>query len=681
MNTDIQAGIWHKYADKEGIIWLALDAPETATNTLTNEVLAALATELDSLETTSPRGVVFCSAKKSGFIAGADINAFKQEMSAQQIYQMITEVQALFSRIENLPFPTVAMIHGFCLGGGMEMALACDYRLAQDDANTSLGLPEVKLGIHPGYGGSVRLIELLGVIPAMTLMLNGKVLTARQALKAGLVDEITADRQLKRAAKHLIMTTPPKCHSSWFHRLLSHSWLRPATAYLLRKQVLKRINPEHYPAPLALIDCWKIRPPSRASYFLAEAESVASLLVTETAQNLVRLFFLRNRLKAFAKTPDLTVKQVHVIGAGVMGGDIAAWCALQGMNVTLQDQSAERIAPAMARAYKLFTYKLKLPHLVQAAMDRLSPDPAANGVRKADVVIEAIFENLEAKQALYKQIEPQLAETAILATNTSSLSLQSLSTCLQQPERLVGLHFFNPVAKMQLVEVVSAEQTADIWTKRAMAFVGQINRLPLPVKSSAGFLINRILMPYLLEAVEMQKEGIAIQQIDKSATYFGMPMGPIELADTVGLDICLSVAGILSAELNIAVPDNLQKMVDAGRLGRKSGRGFYEYDNKGQKKISRQKRQNADLSAADITQRLILRLLNECVSCLDESIVQDKDLLDAGMVFGTGFAPFRGGPMRYLEQRGVNDIHQQLTLFSERYGNRFEPQAGWRVLL
>ena len=681
MNTDIHANIWRKHEDKEGIIWLSLDAPETATNTLTNEVLAALATEIDTLETASPRGVVFCSAKKSGFIAGADINAFKQDMSAQQIYQMITEVQALFSRIENLPFPTVAMIHGFCLGGGMEMALACDYRLAQDDANTSLGLPEVKLGIHPGYGGSVRLIEILGVIPAMTLMLNGKVLTARQAPKSGLVDEVAADRQLKRAATHLILTTPPKQYSSWFQRLLSQSWLRPGIAYLLRKQVLQRVNPEHYPAPLALIACWKNRPRSRSSYFLAEADSVANLLVTETAQNLVRLFFLRNQLKAFAKTSDLTMKQVHVIGAGVMGGDIAAWCALQGMKVTLQDQSAERIAPAIARAHKLFKYKLKLPHLVQAAMDRLTPDIEGYGVRNADVVIEAIFENLEAKQTLYQQIEPQLSETAILATNTSSLSLQSLATCLQQPERLVGLHFFNPVAKMQLVEVVSADQTAAIWTDRAMAFVGQINRLPLPVKSSAGFLINRILIPYLLEAVEMQKEGIAIEAIDKSATDFGMPMGPIELADTVGLDICLSVADILAAELNIAVPANLQKMVDAGRLGRKSGQGFYQYDNKGKKKASRQKPPATDIPEADIRQRLLLRLLNECISCLDESIVQDKDLLDAGMVFGTGFAPFRGGPMHYLEQQGITDVHQQLTVFSKRYGNRFEPQPGWRVLL
>jgi len=681
MNTNTHSDIWLRHEDNNGIIWLTLDAPKTQTNTLTKQVLDALSAELDTLENSHPRGVVFCSAKKNGFIAGADINVFKQDLSAAEIYQLITEVQALFNRIEKLPFPTLAMLHGFCLGGGMEMALACNYRIAVDDANTSLGLPEVKLGIHPGYGGSVRLIELLGVIPAMTLMLSGHVLSARRALKAGLVDEIATDRQLKRAATEMIMSAKSKHQASWFQRVLSQPWLRPLIAYLLRKQTIKRVNPSHYPAPLALIDCWKNRPPSRQAYFKAEAKSVADLLTTDTAQNLVRLFFLRNRLKSFAKKTDLAVTQVHVIGAGVMGGDIAAWCALQGMQVTLQDQSAKQVAPAIKRAHTLFNYKLKLPHLVQAAMDRLSPDVDGHGVKHADVVIEAIFENLEAKQSLYQQLEPQLAETAILTTNTSSIALESLSTCLTHPERLVGLHFFNPVAKMQLVEVVSSEQTAPLWTERAMAFVGHINRLPLPVKSSAGFLINRILMPYLLEAVELQQEGVAIELIDTAAKDFGMPMGPIELADSVGLDICLSVANILAAELELTVPASLKQRVDAGKLGRKTGEGFYHYDKKGHKNVVKNDRHHTSLTKVDITQRLILRLLNESVSCLDENIVQDSDFLDAGMVFGTGFAPFRGGPMLYLQQQGAANVKQQMTAFSQRFGQRFQPQPGWRALL
>jgi 3-hydroxyacyl-CoA dehydrogenase/enoyl-CoA hydratase/3-hydroxybutyryl-CoA epimerase len=555
--------------------------------------------------------------------------------------------------------------------------------VAQDDADSRIGLPEIKLGIHPGYGGSVRLIELIGVLPAMKLMLTGYLLSARSAQKQHIVDQIAPARHLRRVASELILTSPAKQKAPWWQVILSHKKLRPTIAKLLRKQTLKQVNPEHYPAPLALIELWQNRPLQRQQYFDAEALSVAKLLVTETAQNLVRLFFLRKRLKAFGKQSAYRARHVHVIGAGVMGGDIAAWCALQGLNVTLQDQSSERIAPAVKRAHKLFSKQLKAPHLVQAAMDRLSPDINGDAVAKADVVIEAIFENLEAKQTLYRTIEPKLTADAILATNTSSLSLESLSTCLVHPERLVGLHFFNPVAKMQLVEIVTAAGTASQWTEKAVAFIHQIDRLPLPVKSAPGFLINRILMPYLLEAVQMENDGIPPSRIDQAARDFGMPMGPIELADSVGLDICLSVAEILAPALEISIPDNLSHLVDQGHLGRKSGRGFYQYDTKGKIKPPTKTDTNTttDISSSDISQRLILRLLNECAACLEQGIVADADLLDAGMVFGTGFAPFRGGPMHYVEQQGAATVVKQLDLFSQLYGAQFKPQSGWRQLL
>ena len=449
-------------------------------------------------------------------------------------------------------------------------------------------------------------------------------------------------------------------------------------AAIIRRQTKQQANPKHYPAPFLLIDLWKNQPKNRQDYFAAEALSVATLIQSDTAQNLVRLFQLQDRLKSFGKQSDCQAQHVHVIGAGVMGGDIAAWCALRGLRVTLQDQSAERIAPAIARAHTLFKRRLKLPYLVQAAMDRLSPDIRGEGVAKADVVIEAIFENLEAKQALFKTIEPQLCPGALLATNTSSIPLETLSSCLTQPKRLVGLHFFNPVAKMQLIEIVRGKTTLKKWQKQAAAFARQIGRLPLPVKSSPGFLVNRILMPYLLEAIQMESEGIPIMAIDKAATDFGMPMGPIELADSVGLDICLSVAEMLAPLLKITVPDNLRNVISQGHLGRKNGQGFYQYDSDN-KRITKSLLTNYSDTKL-IRDRLILRLINECVACLDEGIVDDAELLDAGMVFGTGFAPFRGGPMQYLQQQGIDTLIQKLEHLSTVVGPQFKPVSGWENL-
>jgi 3-hydroxyacyl-CoA dehydrogenase/enoyl-CoA hydratase/3-hydroxybutyryl-CoA epimerase len=678
MSTHKEGLMWHKISDSDGIVWLTLDVQGSQTNTLTSEVLLELSNEIALLSNDTPKGVVINSAKTNGFIAGADINSFAEMHSVEETFYGIRQAQDLLTRLENLSCPTVALIHGFCLGGGLELALACDYRLAEDHLNTRIALPEVKLGIHPGYGGSVRLIELIGVLPAMGVMLAGRTLSARAAKKIAVLDRIAPARHLKRVARELILTTPPKQQASRLQKLLSTPLLRPVIAALLRRQTHKQINPEHYPAPFALINLWKNQPANRQQYFTAEAQSVATLIRSDIAQNLVRLFLLQDRLKGFGKQIDFKAQHVHVIGAGVMGGDIAAWCALRGLRVTLQDQSAERIAPAIARAHTLFKKRLKLPYLVQAAMDRLVPDMTGDGVAKAGVVIEAIFENLEAKQSLFKTIEPQLRPDALLATNTSSIPLESLASCLTQPKRLVGLHFFNPVAKMQLIEIIYGKNTLKKWQKQAAAFARQIGRLPLPVKSSPGFLVNRILMPYLLEAMQMESEGIPIIAIDKAATNFGMPMGPIELADSVGLDICISVADMLSPTLGISVPESLSTLVENGHLGRKSGQGFYQYD-RHNKRITKSL-ESAYSDPELLQKRLILRLINECVACLDEGIVDDAELLDAGMVFGTGFAPFRGGPMKYTQKQGINTLNQQLQHLSTVIGSQFKPNSGWESL-
>lgn len=678
MSTHTESLMWHKTIDSAGIVWLTLDVLGSQTNTLTSDVLLGFSNEIDILSENSPQGLVIRSAKKNGFIAGADINTFAEMQTVDETFYSIRQAQDLFTRLENLSCPTVALIHGFCLGGGLELSLACDYRLAEDDPNTRIGLPEVKLGIHPGYGGSVRLIELIGALPAMNVMLTGRTLSSRAAQKMAIVDRIAPARHLQRVARELILNAPKKQQPSRLQQLASSKLLRPLVATIIRRQTKKQANSEHYPAPFALIDLWRNQPSNRQDYFSAEALSVATLIGSDTAQNLVRLFLLQDRLKGFGKQSDFRAQHVHVVGAGVMGGDIAAWCALSGLHVTLQDQSAERIAPAIVRAHTLFKRRLKVPYLVQAAMDRLSPDVSGDGVKKADIVIEAIFENLEAKQALFRTIEPQLRPETLLATNTSSIPLESLAKCLEQPKRLVGLHFFNPVAKMQLVEIVYGKTTLKKWQKQAAAFTRQIGRLPLRVKSSPGFLVNRILMPYLLEAIQMESEGIPIIAIDKAATDFGMPMGPIELADSVGLDICMSVADMLAPTLDITLPDSLSRFISQGHLGRKSGQGFYRYDHHNKRITKSLPTEYSDNEL--IRQRLILRLINECVACLDEGIVEDADLLDAGMVFGTGFAPFRGGPMRYLQQQGIDTLTRQLDQLSSVIGPQFKPNSGWEVL-
>lgn len=671
--------IWQKTIDHDDIVCLSLDVPESRTNIITAAVIAALSDELESLYSAPPRGLIIRSNKQNGFIAGADINTFAEQHSVEETTEVLRQVHAVFTRLENLPCPTVALIHGFCLGGGLELALACHYRIADDAPSTRIGLPEVKLGIHPGYGGSVRLIDLIGVIPAMTMMLTGRTLSAQAAKKLTVIDRCVPTRQLLKQARDLILNPPGRQMSPTYQRCLSASALRPLIGHFLRRQTAKKVQEKHYPAPFALIDCWQKQPQHREDYFAAEALSVAKLIQTDQAQNLVRLFLLQDRLKAFAKASDFKAQHVHVIGAGIMGGDIAAWCALKGLTVSLQDQSADRIAPALARANTLFIRQLKQAHLIQAALDRLSPDVAGQGIARADVVIEAIFEDLAAKKALFEQIEPQLQAHALLASNTSSIPLEALADGLDHPERLVGLHFFNPVAKMQLVEIVHGETTAPQWSQQAAAFTRQIGRLPLPVKSSPGFLVNRILMPYLLEAVQLVEEGVSATIVDHVAMAFGMPMGPIELADTVGLDICLSVATMLAPALDLDVPPQLATLVSEGHLGRKSGQGFYHYD--GQDRQAMVTVSTQMIAHDVIQQRLISRLVNECISCLADHIVEDADLIDAGMVFATGFAPFRGGPMHYLQQQGPDTFYQQLTQLSASTGQRFSPHSCWEELL
>ena len=669
---------WQLTRAADGIATLTLDRPGGSANSLSRAVMQELGEQLKALQAQPPRGLIVRSGKSSGFIAGADIREFTQLRNQADALQLIRGGQQVCDQLAALPCPTVAAIQGFALGGGLELALACRYRIGVDDGRLSLGLPEVQLGIHPGFGGTVRSVQALGMRAAMDLMLTGKPVRADRALAIGLVDRLVAASELDAVARRILTEAPPAQRAPFADRLLNLPGVRALVRRSLEARVARHARREHYPAPYAIIDLWvKYGAHGRAA-FDAEAKSIAQLFTTTTARSLVRVFLLQDRLKALGGKPATPIKRVHVIGAGVMGGDIAAWCALRGLEVTLQDREQKFIDPALLRASTLFDKRLKDPGERAQARDRLRADVAGSGVANADVLIEAIFEDPDAKRALYAQAEPRLPAAALLATNTSSITLEVLAKELADPGRLIGLHFFNPVAQMPLVEVIHAGNTHAAPLAAAMAFARRIDKLPLPCRSGPGFLVNRVLFPYLHEALYAAGEGMPLALIDQIAIEFGMPMGPIELSDVVGLDVCLHVGDIITRELGRELPPfaaRMRELVAAKHLGRKNGQGFYLWQD------GKPQRTPATVAApADLSDRLILPMLNESAACLREQVVADLDLLDAGIVFGVGFAPFRGGPMQYARDRGIANVVARLGELEARHGSRFRPDAYWSSL-
>ncbi len=628
---------WSITRESDGFATLTFDRADAGTNTLSAAALAALNEALDVLDREPPKGLVVRSGKANGFIAGADVDEFGEISSEAGALALVKRGWDTFERLANVRYPTLALIRGFCLGGGLELALACRYRVAVDEPATRLGLPEVMLGIVPGWGGIKRLPRLIGGPAALDLLLTGKSVDARKAKALGLVDESVPARIMESTARGVLRALPAARSLKMPLSLTLNPIARRAIAAQAAKQVAKRARREHYPAPYAILELFAKYDGNALAVPPADPASVASLLRTPTAENLIRVFRLQERLKGFGKEAGAKAAHVHVVGAGTMGGDIAAWCALRGLTVTLQDQNAERLAPAMHRAGKLFSQRLKDPRRRRDAFDRLIPDVAGDGIARADVIVEAIFENVEAKRSLFAAVEKQAQPTALLATNTSSIPLEAIATALADPTRLIGLHFFNPVAKMMLVEIVVGAGTNRDLVAPAAAFVRQIDKLPLPVKSAPGFLVNRVLAPYLMAAMQAVDEGLAPETVDEAALAFGMPMGPIELADTVGLDICVAVGKLLGARGQ--PPRRLIELVDAGHLGRKTGRGFYAWPDG---KVAKQRPGKVPPGLAD---RLVQPFVAEARAALAEGIVEDADLVDAGAIFGTGFAPFRGGPL------------------------------------
>jgi 3-hydroxyacyl-CoA dehydrogenase/enoyl-CoA hydratase/3-hydroxybutyryl-CoA epimerase len=664
---------WLLKRDAADVAWLILDRAGESVNTLSEAVLSELDECLGQLEAEAPKGLVLRSAKPSGFIAGADIADFSGLRDAQELKVRLHRAQAVVDRLDALAFPTVAVIHGFCLGGGLELALACDDRIALSGA--SFGFPEIKLGLHPGLGGAARLTQLIDPLEAMTMMLTGRSISALKAKSLGLVDLVTEERHAMAAARAAVAGKIKRSGKGWRARALSLAPVRKFAAEKMRAKSREKARQEHYPAPYALIELWE-RHGGGADLFQKERESFADLLVGDTAQNLIRVFFLREKLKKLAAS-SLDLRYAHIVGAGVMGGDIAAWCALKGLEVSISDPDHTALAKVARRAGDLFSRQLDAPAERRDALDRLVFDFEGRGVDRADIVIEAVPEELGVKREVFRAIEPRMRRDAVLATNTSSIPLEELREGLQRPERFVGLHFFNPVARLELVELVRHDRSGDDALARARSFCGRIDRLAAPVTSAPGFLVNRALTPYLLEALVMLDEGAEAETIDEAALRFGMPMGPAEVADRVGLDICLEVADKLRQSVGFLpeAPAWLRDKVRRGELGLKSGKGLYEYS-AGKPK----KRDVAPEPDDAMIDRLILPLVNACVECLRKGVATDQDLVDAAMIFATGFAPFRGGPLRYAKTRGVEAVVAALQGLSQKHGPRFTPDEGWAAL-
>ena len=634
---------WRWEQDREGLAWLTFDKQNESANTFSREALNELSLMLDEIAAARPKGLIIRSAKDS-FIGGADIQEFANFKGPEDAVAFTRLGWDVFQKLHDLPFPTTAMVNGFCMGGGMEMSLACKYIVALDDPRTRFAQPEVMVGVIPAWHAMEWLPERVGPAVAMDLLLTGKTIDAKRAKRIGLADQAVPLRIFENTARMITLDAPPRKKLSLIHRLMLGP-LKGIVASQARKQVARKARREHYPVPYAIIDIWKnfggnalIVPPEHPS-------SIHKLIQHPTSRNLVRIFFLQERLKGLGKGIDFKARHVHIVGAGVMGGDIAAICAMRGLRVTLQDTAPERIAPAIKRAAQLFGRRIRDKARERDALDRLIPDVTGNGARQADVIIEAIFENLEAKRSLFAKLEAMARPDAILATNTSSLKLADIATALKDPERLVGIHFFNPVPLLQLVEIVSGETTRPDLAKKAAAFVRQIDKLPLPVKDAPGFLVNRVLGPYMLNAFQLLDQGAKPETLDRAMEDFGMPMGPAELADTVGLDICLA-AGKSLARGAAAVPHVLASKVEMGQLGKKTGQGIYRWADgkpvKGQ----------PDAYDQALVDALIEPYLREAQAAVAEGVVADADLADAGLIFGTGFAPFRGGPMHHLGTRG-----------------------------
>jgi 3-hydroxyacyl-CoA dehydrogenase/enoyl-CoA hydratase/3-hydroxybutyryl-CoA epimerase len=673
----------------DGICVLTFDRPNSSANVFDLRTLGELADELDFIERqTKIKGVILTSAKPSIFIAGLDLNLLREITSPAEVRALIERGQAVMNRVAALPMPTVAAIHGAAVGGGCEICLACDYRIASPDRATKIGLPETQIGLLPAWGGSTRLPRLIGLPKALDIILGGKTVPAKLALKLGMVDEVSPVECLIAAAARKISKGKSLRPN---HRLTNNALVASVIAPRIRKQLLRKTR-GNYPAVLKALAVVTrgISRPVAASLAL-ERDAMLELAQTDACRNLIRVFFMQEHAKKRTLSVEISqagakpVARTAVIGAGVMGAGIAQWISARRLPVILHDINIEQVARGMAGIAKLYHDGVKrhlfTPREARDGLDQVSPAPMEVPLRQTDIVIEAAVEKLELKKKIFQRLDELVPDTTILATNTSALSISEIAASTRHPERVVGLHFFNPVHRMQLVEVIAARQTAPEILQRALRFAQQIGKLPVVVKDSPGFLVNRILMPYLIEAGNLFEAGAKIESLDEAMLDFGMPMGPLRLLDEVGLDVSLHVAEALAAKFSarMKIPDCLRKMSAGGLLGRKSGRGFYLHEK------SREAKPNPQISTyvqgerartllrEDLRERMVFLMVNEAARCLEEQIVTDPADVDFAMIMGAGFAPFRGGPLRYADAVGAARLAGAMSCLSDSGAAHFAP--------
>ena len=679
----------------DAIAVLTFDRPDSAANIFDRATLEELNVQLDAIERDSTlRGVVLTSAKPGIFIAGADLHSLSTApMNA--LREMVEFGQHVFSRLAALPLPTAAAIHGACVGGGFEVCLACDFRFATPDKATKLGLPEVLLGILPAWGGSTRLPRLIGLPKALDLILAGKTVAAKQALKLGMVDDLVPHESLLAVALAKVAKAGRKPRRSTPLALKATN--NALTANLISMWTQPKLFKKtrgHYPAVLKALEVVALgvgRSEERA--LKLEADAICQLAQTEAAKNLIRVFFLQERAKklTFGGVADKAsvpqrVERATVIGAGVMGAGIAQWLAARGVSVMLRDINTDAVGRGMGTVAKLFADGTKrrtfTPVEARAAMDRISPVVELPSLRRADVIIEAAVEKMDLKKDIFRKLEQLAGPDTILATNTSALSVTELAESLCAAERVVGIHFFNPVHRMQLVEVIHTPRTDAEVVRRALKFVQAMGKLPVLVKDSPGFVVNRVLMPYLVEAARLFEAGAEVAELDEAMLDFGMPMGPLRLVDEVGTDVSLHVAETLASHYHrrMAVPEVLGKLVKGGHLGRKSGEGFYLHKGKEASVGESAERFVKDDSAAnlarvDLELRMVLLMVNEAARCVEEGIVSGPEDVDFAMIMGAGFAPFRGGPLRHADTLGVANVVRAMNELVDEGETRFDPCA------
>jgi 3-hydroxyacyl-CoA dehydrogenase / enoyl-CoA hydratase / 3-hydroxybutyryl-CoA epimerase len=688
----VNENIQREVSDSQ-IAILTFDRPNSTANIFDERTFEELNEHLNFLESEKGlKGLIIRSAKPKIFIAGADLNSFTQDINAERMAFLIERGQRAFDRIARLPYPTIATIHGAALGGGFEIALACDYRIASSDSATKIGLPETNLGILPTWGGSTRLPKLIGLPHALEAILTGRQYAAKQALELGMVDSVAYLERLPGLANKMIQESGGRKRS---YKL--HVANRPPVSQFIKSQAEKKTLARtrgNYPAPLKALEvvCTSLNV-SHEQSLANEKNSFVELARTETAQNLIGLFFLQERSKKLKPPADLqpveampskTIRKALVIGAGLMGSGIAQWLSSRGIRVLLKDVGPAPLSKGMLAIAKIYREAVKR-HLfseteARNAYDRILPFFEEIPLRDVDLVIEAAVEKLELKQQIFTDLEAKVSPGAVLASNTSALSIDAIAASLEHPERVVGIHFFNPVHRMQLVEVVRGTKTDATTLNIAIRFVKEIGKLPVLVKDSPGFLVNRILLPYVVEAVRLFTEGHRVETIDRAMLDFGMPMGPLRLTDEVGLDVSEHVAKILEQRVKHLAPlnDTLGKMMQKGWLGRKSGKGFYEYDSGDQPKVNAHlsKLQPAEptvMNEGDLRDRLVLLTVNEATRTLEEKVVDAPEDVDFGMIMGTGWAPFRGGPLRFADHLGLQTVVSRLNNLRDRIGAYFEP--------